>query len=160
MNPDTATCCTSAHIPAFYFCRLLIAEMYFCFLETHFYNRIHNRDNLLSKILAACCYHYFRQQKYLFGTGISSILKTPLVLIIFILHLIISENIIEGQLVVIQPWRSRNQYKRKSNKKNSSLFINSDTSVKYPETTRTSVMTDYFSPIPSRHTSTPQCVYK
>ena len=114
--------------------------MHFCFRGTHCYNRAQSRDK--RTILAACSSRFFRRRKCRFGAGISSVLKTPLVLIIFIFHSIISENIIEGHRVVIQPRRSRNQKKGKAHQSNSRLITKRDTAAKYPDTTRTAVMTD------------------
>ena len=69
-------------------------------------------------------------------------------------------NIIEVRLVIIRPQRPRNQKKGKENQKIYCMVTKRDTETKYPDTTRKSVMTEHFSPIPSRHASTHQCTYK
>ena len=152
--------CTPDPIPAFCSCRLLIAEMHFCFGKNHGFKKIKSRDKVSSKILAACCSHLFWWQRFRFGAGISSVLKKPLVLIIFIFHSIIYENIIEGHLVVIQPQSPRNKNKENTHHKHSCLFTKRDTLKKYPDTTRKSVMNNHLSSIPTRHASTPQCTNK
>ena len=129
------------------------------FLETCCYNRINIRYKLLSMILGACWPHFFQWLKWRFGAVISYVLKTPLVLIIFVFHSIISENIIKGDLVVIQKWRSRNQRKVKEHQKNYRLFTKHDTASKYRDITRTLVITDHLSSMSSRHASTPQFKY-
>ena len=49
--------------------------------------------------------------------------------------------------------------KGNTHQKNSCLVTKHDTAEKYLDTTRTSVLTDHFSPIPSRHVLTLQCTY-
>ena len=93
--PDTTAYCAPDPLPAFCYFKIIIAKIHFCSRETHFYKKIQRRDKISSTILAACCYRFCWWQKWRFGAEICSVLKAPLILIIFIFHSIIFDNIIE-----------------------------------------------------------------